>query len=99
MNTWVRFRSSRKSRADATRRVDAAERIGSSSCVFRTADTRQYDNQASDGGLLPVPGPVRSRISPRSGGTRRHLAVFVRDLLDCGRDLERVGRVARQVGS
>jgi hypothetical protein len=45
--------------------VDAADlewsagpgwRMGISSCVYRTTDTRQYDNQASDGGLLPVPG-------------------------------------------
>jgi hypothetical protein len=29
---------------------------GISSCVFRTADTRQYGNQAPDGGLLPFRG-------------------------------------------
>ena len=39
----------------APRSVPAA-RIGISSRVFRTADTRQYDNQAADLGLRPVPG-------------------------------------------
>jgi hypothetical protein len=36
----------------------APSRVGKISCVFRTTDTRRYDNQASDGGLLPVPGRI-----------------------------------------
>jgi len=60
----------------------ATWRIGKASCVFRTADTRRYDNQASDGGIV---APLRDAPTL----TRRHLLRIVTPKVDSslGQDL------------